>query len=190
MNNKDKEYLPMIEKENNIQTLYICFKDKKIRVSKEIFLQFFGVHKQILINGSKHYFIVYKNQEYIVFNELPKEEYCIYQSFVSMEIREQNIYDRYIEHKEVSENNLFHKGVNKDTNDIVSILYEAEIHRALYEAIESLSIIQKRRLSLHYQNGLSLAQIAQKERCSKSSVQCSIQSALATLNKKLKKFKI
>lgn len=189
MNNKYKDYYPEIEIIDDSVTLYVCFKNKKVQVTKEVFLQFFGVHKQILINGRKHYFIVYKNQEYTVFNELPKEEYCIYQSFVSMEIREQNIYDRYIEHKEVSENKLFHKRVNKDTNDIVSILYEAEIHRALYEAIESLSIIQKRRLSLHYQNGLSLAQIAQKEHCSKSSVQCSIHSALATLNKKLKKFK-
>lgn len=189
MNNKNKEYFPLIEKENNTLALYICFKENKIRVSKEIFLQFFGVHKQRLINGNKHYFIVYKNQEHTVFNELSKDEYRIYQSFVSMEIREQNIYDRYIENKKVSENKLFNKGVKKDTNDIVSRLYETEIYKILYVAIESLPEIQKRRLILHYQKGLSLAQIAQKEHCSKSSVQCSIRIALNALKEKLNKFR-
>lgn len=185
MINKDKEYLPMIEKENNIQTLYICFKDKKIRVSKEIFLQFFGVHKQILINGSKHYFIVYKNQEHTVFNELPKDEYHMYQSFVSMEIRERNIYERYIEHNEVSETKLYHKGIKKDSDDIVGRLYKAEIYKMLYEAIESLSVLQNRRLILYYFKGLTLAQIAQKEGCSISAVKCCIDHALGNLKHRM-----
>lgn len=58
---KNKEYYPVIEKTSNTYALYICFKDSKIKVSKEIFLQFFGLHKQISCNGRKHYFIIYHN---------------------------------------------------------------------------------------------------------------------------------
>ena len=72
---------------------------------------------------------------------------------------------------------------------MVELLYKEDMVKALYEAIASLPEVQRRRLILHYIDGLSLAQIAQKEHCAKSSIQCSIRIALHALYEKLEKFK-
>ena len=76
-----------------------------------------------------------------------------------------------------------------DHDDMVELLYKEDMVKALYEAIASLPEVQRRRLILHYIDGLSLAQIAQKEHCAKSSIQCSIRIALHALYEKLEKFK-
>lgn len=193
MDNKE-EYIPLIKAVKKQPQYYIEFEDVHgkrncIQVTKTIFLQFFGIHRHVRNEHEEHYYIVYENNDYCIKKEVMRDEYYQYQSFKSMDIREKNIFDRYIEHKELSEAMLYQKSRKKNTGSIIDHLYKESVAKALYKAIASLPETQRRRLVLHYLKGLSLAQIAQEESCSKASVQCSIQTALSTLNKKMKKFK-
>lgn len=190
MENKE-EYIPFIKTVENQQQYYIEFEDvygkrNCIQVTETIFLQFFGIHQHA---RNEHYYIVYESNDHSIKKEVTKDKYYQYQSFKSMDIHEKNIFDRYIEHKELSEAMLYQKSRKKNTESIIDHLYKESVVKALYKAIASLPEIQKRRLILHYQKGLSLAQIAQKEHCSKSSVQCSIRIALNALKEKLNKFR-
>ena len=189
-----EEYTPLIRVEEDQIKYFVVFKDihmqlNRIQVTKEVFLQFFGIHQHYKNLQKEHYYIAYENRDVSIKKEVTKEEYRMYQSFRSIEIREHNIYQRYIEHKELSEAKLFQRSRQKESDTIIDTLYKQSIVKALHEAIASLPEIQRRRLVLHCVDGLSLAQIAQKERCSKSSIQSSIRIALCALYEKLKKFK-
>lgn len=193
MNGK-KEYASLIKISKEDTKYYIVFHDVNkrlncIQVTEEIFLQFFGIHQHNKDLQKEHYYIVYENHEVSIKKEVTKEEYRMYQSFRSIEIREQHIYDRYMEHYEQTEEMLYHKRTQKNHDDIVELLYKEDMVKALYKAIASLPEVQRRRLILHYLDELSLAQIAQKEHCTKSSIQCSIRIALHALYARLEKFK-
>lgn len=189
-----KDYTPLIRVVKEHTKYFIEFKDvhmklNRIQVTEEVFLQFFGIHQHNKDSKKEHYYIAYENHEASIKKEVTKEEYCMYQSFRSIEIREQHIYDRYLEHYEQTELMLYHKRMLKDHDNMVDLLYKEDMVKALYKAIASLSEVQRRRLILHYIDGLSLAQIAQKEHCAKSSIQCSIRIALHALYARLEKFK-
>lgn len=190
----EKEYIPYIKEDNGKIEFTIQFKnthgDKiNVRVTKAVFLQFFGIHQHVKKGYEDHYFIVFKDKNFLIKQEVSLYEYIQFQSFKSIEIHEQNIYDRYIEHCELSEAKLYHRKGDNDADSVIDHLYKEGIINELHEALASLPEVQRRRLILHYQNGLSLAQIAEKECCSKSSVQCSIKIARSTLNEKFKKFR-
>lgn len=59
-------------------------------------------------------------------------------------------------------------------------------YEALHSAIQELPETQRRRLVLYYFNGLTYAQIAEKEGCKYQTVQDSIYAALNNLKKFLK----
>lgn len=194
MADRDK-YKPLIKATREQQQYYIKFEDVHgkqtcIQVTEAIFLQFFGIHRHVRNEHEEHYYIVYESSDYYIKKEVTKDMYYQYQSFKSMDIHEKNIFDRYIEHKKLSEAKLYQKSRKKDEESMIDHLYKESVIKTLYQAVASLPEVQKRRLLLHYQKGLSLAQIAQKERCSKSSVQGSIRIALNTLREKLNKFRI
>ena len=190
----EKEYIPYIKEDNGEIEFTIQFKNihgnkTNVKVTKAVFLQFFGIHQHVKNGHEDHYFIVFKDRNFLIKQELSLYEYNQFQSFKSIAIHEQNIYDRYIEHCELSETKLYHRKGDNDADSVIDYLNKESIIKELYETLESLPEIQKRRLVLHYLNDLSLAQIAEIEHCSKSSVKCSIMIACRTLNKKLKKFR-
>lgn len=59
-----------------------------MKVTKLIFLQFFGIHRIKTINRVKHYYIQYEDVFYL---ELSKEEYKTFLSFSSEESKVNNI---------------------------------------------------------------------------------------------------
>lgn len=91
---ESKDYLPLIKLVNAHIRYFIRFKDihkqrNCIEVTEEVFLQFFGVHHHEKARNEEHYFIVFKDHEYCIKKEVTKERFLGYQSFRSMEIREQ-----------------------------------------------------------------------------------------------------
>lgn len=184
------DYTPYIKKIEGKVEFFIEFTNaakqkRRVHVTKEILLQFFGTHYHKA--GSSQYFIIYENQELCITDEVSKIEYDAFQSFKSMQLREQNIYDRYIEHFELSEESLYQRS-SKGQINIVDELYKKHLHKCLYDAVLRLPEVQRRRLTLRYIEGQTLAQIAQKEGCSIPAVKGSIDLAIKDLKKKLNKF--
>ena len=186
-----EEYTPLIRVEENQIKYFVVFKDihmklNRIQVTKEVFLQFFGIHEHIRNLFEEQFYIVFDNGEYCIKKEVTKEMYYQFQSFKSMDIHEQNIFDRYIEHHDLTEENLYHRMMNNMENNIVDELYKKYMKERLYQAISELPMNQRRRLVLHYLKGLTLTQIAQKEGCSVPAVKYSIDHAINNLRKKMK----
>lgn len=156
-----------------------------IEVSKKVFLQFFGVHSRTA--NRNQYLIVHKEHEQLIEQVVTKEEYKHYQSFKSIQIRESSIYDRYIEHMELNESQLYRKAFKEHTA-IIDQIYHNDLVKGLYKEVLLLPKVQRRRVVLHYFKGYSLAQIAYLEHCSKSSIQCSITIAIRTLKGRMEKY--
>lgn len=190
MENKE-EYVPFIKAIKEQLQYYIEFEDvfgkrNCIEVTEAIFLQFFGIHRHVRNAHEEHYYIVFENSDYYIKKEVTKEMYYQFQSFKSMDIHEQNIFDRYIEHYDLTEENLYQRMMNNMESNIVDELYKKYIKEQLYQAIAELPVNQKRRLVLHYLKGFTLTQIAQKEGCSVPAVKYSIDHAINNLIKKMK----
>ena len=114
-----EEYTPLIRVEEDQIKYYVVFKDihmelNHIQVTEEVFLQFFGIHQHEKNLQKEYYYIAYEKRDVSIKKEVTKEEYRMYQSFRSIEIREQHIYDRYMEHYEQTEATLYHKRTKKD----------------------------------------------------------------------------
>lgn len=176
--NEYNEYIALIETKNCTKSYFVIFKDvkniiQKIEVNKITFLQFFGTHKSEIINGNKRYFIVYQDNEIACYKELTKKEYITFRSFKSEFIREKHIYSRYIEHTEQSEISLYKKSIIKP-KCIESQLNIKSRNNSIYEAIELLNEIQRRRIIYYYIYEMSSAEIATRENCSKAAVNYSI----------------
>lgn len=187
----DKEYMPLIKVVNGQIQYYVKIKDNckhqnYIPVTEDVFLQFFGIHEHIKNLFEEHFYIVFENREYCIKKEVTKEMYYQFQSFKSMDIHEQNIFDRYIEHYDLTEENLYQRMMNNMESNIVDELYKKYIKEELYQTISELPVNQKRRLVLHYLKGFTLTQIAQKEGCSVPAVKYSIDHAINNLKKKMK----
>lgn len=112
----------------------------------------------------------------------------LYQEFNSFELqdlKEMNEYDRHIEHLELTEESLYHNTHNQYTS-LEDIVLKKIVYEKLYEKIEKLSDIQKRRLKLYYFEGMTLENIAKIEGCSKVAVKYSIDHALKKISKSFK----
>ena len=178
----EDEYKPLIE--NN--RFYLEYKDHakklhKVEVSEDIFLQFFGIHKR----KEKKYFILYQEANYCMEKEVTVENYKNFQSFKSIYIKEQNIYDRYTEHFELDERVIYQRMEDKHQNDIVDKIYRDILCEKLRNEIDLLSDIQKRRLLLYFYDEYTMREIAEMEHCSPASVKRSLDRAIQILQKKL-----
>ena len=113
----------------------------------------------------------------------------IYQEFNSFELsdlKEMNEYDRHIEHLEQTDETLFLNTRNKYIS-LEELVLKKMIYEKLYEEIEKLPDIQKRRLKLYYFEEMTLESIAKIEGCSKVAVKYSIDHALKKISKSLKR---
>lgn len=141
----------------------------------------------ILINSGNKYIITFidsSNQK----QEVPinKNIYEVFNQSELHDLSELNEYDRHIEHFVLSDESLFYKR-NSDCNSLEQVVENRFLNEELYDAINTLSIVQKRRIIMYYFKDLNLREIATIEHCSITSVKESIDSALVKLRKKIKK---
>lgn len=189
---KDDEYLPLIEYKNQKKKFYAIFYDSshnlnKIEITEEIFLQFFGIHKMKIINEKKCYFISYKDNINMHEIQLTETDYKSFNSFKSQSIKHKNIYSKYIEHFEQTNENLQKRVVNKPER-IEEILYKRELKKEIIKALKSLKIIQRKRFIMYYLEDMTYEEIAIIEKCSKQAVKYSIDIAKKHLKEKLNEF--
>ena len=96
-----------------------------------------------------------------------------------------NEYDRHIEHSYIYENKINEKAFIKDKR-IDDIVENNIINEKLKNAINKLSLVQKRRIEMYYFKGLSQREIAEKEGISLRAVQYTLNKAISELKKILK----
>ena len=111
--------------------------------------------------------------------EINREIYLALEDCRKKEKRQQKYFERYIEHLDLSEEQLAERIVNrpKPVEDIVT--------RALatQAALEMLSTNHRRRYLLYHREGLSFAQIGKLENCSKQAIAQSVGKAETKIKK-------
>lgn len=134
------------------------------------------------MNG-KYYICFYNVQKEKICIEISKELYESFDSFELEDKRQLNIYDRYMEHSEVYEwtlekysDQIRESAENEALKDITL--------QELYQAIDLLPDIQRRRLIYYYFNNLTYEEIAHIEKCSFQAVMKSVKLA----ERKLKEY--
>lgn len=188
----NNEYFPLIECEDQDIKYYVMFYDikhnlNKIIITKEVFLQLFGVHKMKIINGEKRYFIEYEDEVSMSKIELTLNEYRKFRSFKSYNIKNKNIYDRYIEHSEQTDETVYKRMVDKP-EQVEDIVYKKMLGEEITKALNTLNETQRKRFIMYYLDDMTYEEIAIKEKCSKQAIKYSIDIAKKHLREKLKKF--
>ena len=92
---------------------------------------------------------------------------------------------RYIQKYELSDEALSNKMLNNQTSIEDKLISDFEIEE-LYEAINELSDIQKRRIRKYFFEDKTFEEIAIEEECSKVAVKYTIDIALEKISKKIK----
>ncbi len=118
--------------------------------------------------------------------EISIELYNIFSEFELEDIRQMHKVERHIEHIEVSEEELFKRGVS-DKNIIEEIIIYNSTLEELRVAIEQLSEIQKRRIKKYYFLEKTEQEIALEEGTTRQAVNKSLKEARERLKKILKK---
>lgn len=114
----------------------------------------------------------------------------VYQQFCNFVKRERNLRrsdERHLEQSELTEETLCRRAVHnpKPIEEVVSDKIRKE---KMEQVIAELPEIQRRRLQLYFEYGLTYEQIGQMEGCSKMPVKRSIDCALEKIRKKIKDF--
>lgn len=117
--------------------------------------------------------------------EISKDIYNCLDKFELNDLSEMNEYDRHIEHSYIYENKINEKAFIKDKR-IDDIVENNIINEKLKNAINKLSLVQKRRIEMYYFKGLSQREIAEKEGISLRAVQYTLNKAISELKKILK----
>lgn len=124
-----------------------------------------------------------KNYDHVI--EVREEIYNTFNQFELYDLKEMNYYDRHIEHSEIYEDKLYHRSFNKK-DSIEDIVIKKLILNTIYDCIDSLSNIQKRRIKYYYFNELSLETIALLENTSHQAISKSINLGIVKIQKMLK----
>lgn len=135
-----------------------------------------------------HYYIIYltegRRSDKIEISE------AIYQVYKNSELRQksqENIFDRHIEHLDLTELQLQKRAIYKET-DLENKVMDKFRNELLFEEIANLPDTQRSRFLLYYEMDYTYDQIAQKEGCSKMAVKYSIDAARKKIIEKIKKF--
>ncbi|WP_049945609.1 RNA polymerase sigma factor [Candidatus Stoquefichus massiliensis] len=188
--NKFSEYNPLIVILKGKKEYFVLYKDInqsmiKLKVSKKVFFQVFGIHKIRIKNGKKYYFIEYNDKFNIYQMQLTVKEFRDFNSFKSQDIKYKNINDRYIEHSEQSDETIQKHMVQK-VEGVEDIVYRNVIREEIQRALMSLNEIQRRRFVMHYIDEMTYEQIAKIEGCTKRAIKFSLDAARKNLQKMLK----
>ncbi|SHE90224.1 RNA polymerase sigma-70 factor, ECF subfamily [Tissierella praeacuta DSM 18095] len=114
----------------------------------------------------------------------------IYFALFELNKRDRNLTrsdERNIEHSELTDETLIRRAFEKP-KCIEEIILEKEMKKLFWKAIGELSGVQRKRLLLYYDCGLTLKEIAKMENCSIRAIKYSIDIAKKKLEEKIKKF--
>ena len=114
----------------------------------------------------------------------------LYRAFDSFELEDLsylNVWDRHLEQSEIYEETLNRRAVRMPP-DVEKIVLDRLLVEQLHGAIRELPQKQKRRLVLHYFDGMTFQEIADRERCSVRAVEYSVHNAIQSLKKFFKNF--
>lgn len=176
------EYKPLVKDVCGSKKYYIVLNENQIEVDIDIFIQFFGVHKTICINGTRTYHIIVKD---ICDLMVSKMEYNNFNSFISELIKYKNICTRYIEQSEQTELNLYKRMIYQPEK-IEDIVFKKLLLEKIYNAISQLNEIQRRRFIMHYLDEMTYDKIAEIEGCTKRAIKFSVDAARKNLQAELK----
>ena len=133
-----------------------------------------------------HYYIEFMKGTYEVCRiEISKRLYEEFDSFELQDLSHMNKVDRHIERSEIWESGLFERVFQKEEDIEDAVVKKLEEER-LYNAIEQLSEIQKRRLIKYYFEDKNYEEIAKEEGCSFQMVAKSVKAAIRNLKKMLR----
>jgi RNA polymerase sigma-70 factor (ECF subfamily) len=88
--------------------------------------------------------------------------------------------ERHIEFIELSDEEINHRALSKEESP-EQIIQKFEDSKVLHTAISKLPAVQRRRFLLHYDYGMTHAQIAELEGCAQQAVSLSIKNAKAKI---------
>ena len=119
--------------------------------------------------------------------EISEQLYRAFDSFELEDLSYLNVWDRHLEQSEIYEETLNKRAVRMPP-DVEETVLNRLLVEQLHGAIRELPQKQKRRLVLHYFDGMTLQEIADREGCSVRSVEYSIHNAIQSLRKFFKNF--
>ena len=118
--------------------------------------------------------------------EVNKDIYELFNQFELDDLKELNEFDRHIEHKELSEESLYNRGVNNNEG-IDDYIIRTSSYEELMNAINMLSSTQRRRIKMYYFDELNEYEIAKLENTSQPAIHKSLTQAKDKLKEILKK---
>lgn len=143
-------------------------------------------HLEYIQTVKKYYVVFYDAKNNLKKINISQELFNTLDRFELDDLKELNEYDRHIEHSEIYEENLNLRAVSKPLS--IDAIVEKKIeNQNLYNAIENLPSIQKRRLKLYYFEEKTLREIAKLENCNYTAIKFSIDIALRNLKEQLNK---
>ena len=144
---------------------------------------------KLFIQDGKYYVSFPDANNHLVEAELTAEQFQAFDEFELQNKKEQNEWDRHLEHFAYSEPALHRRGANYEPSPEEQLFEKeneaetkARVHRLM---IKHLTQIQRRRLFLYFFRNLSYEEIAKLEGNGVSTVGESVVSALETLRKHL-----
>ena len=142
----------------------------------------------ILEVSDEKYYVLFKDSKNILRNiEVRKDVFDLMDRFELDDIAELNEFSRHIEHFNIIENDfvLYKRTLNKEK--LISDIVEQSIDfEKLWEAINKLSKIQRRRIIKYYFDGKTEYEIAKEEGVSQQSVHIGLKQSLSKLKEILK----
>ena len=134
-----------------------------------------------------HYYISFKDGQGKTHEfEISEQLFRAFDTFELEDLSYLNVWDRHIEQSEIWEPTLSQRAFRKQEDFEETILARLQVER-LHSAIRQLPDKQRKRLILHYYDGLTFAEIAKKESCSIRAAEYSVHGAIRSLRKILKK---
>lgn len=124
------------------------------------------------------YMVKFKDSRNVIqIVEISTSVFEAFNKFELDDISQMHKIDKHIEHSEIYEEKLYTRALNKPQS-IENIVERKILISKIFEIIESLPIVQQRRIKMYYIDELSLKEIAKIEKCSFQAVNKSINLAL------------
>ena len=120
--------------------------------------------------------------------DVDEKIYNCLDKFELKDLSEMNEYDRHIEHSNIYENKI-NDCAFLQAESVEDIVENKLISDKLKNAIDELSVIQRKRIKMYYFEGLSQKEIAEIEGVSLRAVQYTLNEAISELRKILKNYK-
>ena len=141
---------------------------------------------EINIIDNNTYIIIFKTNSKEEKVQVNKEIYEAFNQFELEDIKQLPEYERHIEHSEQSDINLYNRAIEQNSS-VEEIVENNILQENIKKAMNTLTLIQKRRIYKYFFENKTLEIIAKEENCSIMSVKESIDAAIIKLQKILKK---